>query len=51
MDAASHDLLVGGIGQNARVLLLEAFAIVMEKNGLNAKDLYAISSPPDKDFT
>ena len=48
MDAQSHDLFVGGIAQNARLILFEAFAGLLERYNLSAEDLYEISPPPTK---
>ena len=48
MDPHVHDIFVGGISQNARLIILEAFALLMEKNNLSAKDLYEISPPPTR---
>ena len=48
MNPKAHDLYVGGIAQNARVIALQAFALLMEGNGLSAKELYEISPPPTK---
>jgi len=48
MDPQSHDLLVGGIAQNARLILFEAFAGLMKKYDLSAGELYEISPPPTR---
>lgn len=47
-DPLSHDLVVGGIAQNARSIMLEAFGLLMEENGISAKELYSISPPPTR---
>jgi len=48
MDPQSHDMLVGGIAQNARLMLFEAFARLMEKYDIPARELYEISPPPTR---
>lgn len=48
MSPKDHDLFVGGISQNARSIILEAFALLIERTGLNARELYDISPPPTK---
>jgi len=48
MDPQSHDLIVGGIAQNARLMLFGAFAGLMEMYGLSAKELYNVSPPPTR---
>jgi len=48
MDPQSHDLLVGCIAQNARLILFGAFTGLMEMYSLSAKELYEISPPPTR---
>lgn len=48
MEPHAHDLLVGGISQNARSIIFEAFALLMERNNLSAGELYEISPPPTR---
>ncbi len=48
MDPQAHDMLVGGISQNARSIIFEAFALLMERSGISARELYEISPPPTK---
>jgi len=48
MDPKDHDLLVGGISQNARYIIFEAFALLMDDNNISAEELYGISPPPTK---
>ena len=48
MSPKDHDLFVGGISQNARSIILEAFALLIEKTGLSAQELYDISPPPTR---
>jgi hypothetical protein len=48
MSPEKHDLIVGGIAQNARILLLEAFGSLMEGYGISARDLYDVSPPPTR---
>ncbi len=48
MDPLAHDLHVGGISQNARSIIFEAFALLMERSGISAVELYEISPPPTK---
>lgn len=48
MDPQAHDTLVGGISQNARSIIFEAFALLMERSGISAGELYEISPPPTR---
>ena len=44
----AHDLLISGIGQNSRGILLESLGLLMEKYEVSAKELYEISPPPTR---
>lgn len=48
MTAEDHDLVVQGVLQNGRTILLESFASLLEETGFNARELYEISPPPTK---
>jgi len=48
MTPKDHDFIVQGITQNARTILLESFAALMQETGLNAREVYDISPPPTK---
>lgn len=48
MDPKEHDFLVGGVAQNARVMLFEAYAGLLFKNGIKVEDLYMVASPPTR---
>ena len=48
MEAKEHDLYVGGIAQNARMILLQAFGLLVQTSGLSMKEFYEISPPPTR---
>jgi prephenate dehydrogenase len=48
MDSGKHDFFVGGIAQNARVMIFEAFALLIKEYGLSAGELYEIAPGPTK---
>jgi len=43
MEPELHDLIVSGISQTARVKLLSTFALLIEKCGITAEELYEVS--------
>jgi len=45
MDPRKHDLLVGGIGQNARIKLFEVYISLLKKNDISLNELYEVSPP------
>ncbi|MFQ5532116.1 MAG: prephenate dehydrogenase/arogenate dehydrogenase family protein, partial [Candidatus Nanoarchaeia archaeon] len=46
MSSEKHDLLVSGISQNARRKLLEAFGLLVKKQGISEKEFYNASPSP-----
>ncbi len=47
MTPEKHDLYMG-ISQNARLILFESFALLMERHGINYEELYSVSPPPTR---
>lgn len=48
MGPKRHDLMVGGIAQNARIKLMETFGVLIEHYGITINELYEISSSPTR---
>lgn len=48
MEPGKHDLLVGAIGQNARLKLFETYALLLKENGIEVSELYEIATPPTR---
>ncbi len=48
MSAQEHDVLITGIAQNARTMILESFGLLLEKYGISAREMYELSPPPTK---
>ncbi len=47
-DNEEHDIIIGAIMQNARTIVLETYARLLEKNGVDFGKFYDMSSPPAK---
>lgn len=48
MKAEKHDFIVTGILQNARLNILESFALLLDDSGMTIDELYEISPPPTR---
>ncbi len=43
-----HDLVVNGLAQNSRTILLETFGELLQKHNVNINELYHLSPPPTR---